>query len=98
MTISKCRQDEIERLHVLNNVFNMTFDGRLLFPPLTRPRRILDCGYGTASWAIGVAEENPRCEVGHRHQHSTPIRRSVLAPLDESQMVHIGLADGQNFQ
>ncbi|KAG0649526.1 Methyltransferase laeA [Hyphodiscus hymeniophilus] len=32
------------------NVFAITFDHRLLFPPLTRPRRILECGYGTASW------------------------------------------------
>jgi len=58
-----CDEDEIERLNIMNHVLNMTFDNRLLFPPLARPRRILECGYGTASWAIAVAEEHPRCEV-----------------------------------
>ncbi|PSS25646.1 hypothetical protein M430DRAFT_48081 [Amorphotheca resinae ATCC 22711] len=56
-------EDEIERLHIMHDVLSRTFDGRLIFPPLPRPRRILDCGYGTASWASEVAEQHPRCEV-----------------------------------
>ncbi|KIN08384.1 hypothetical protein OIDMADRAFT_110979 [Oidiodendron maius Zn] len=56
-------EDEIERLQMMHNVLHRTFDGRLIFPPLSRPRRILECGYGTASWASGVAEQNPQCEV-----------------------------------
>jgi hypothetical protein len=47
----------------MHDVLNRTFEGRLLFPPLSRPRRILECGYGAASWASEVAEQNPRCEV-----------------------------------
>ena len=56
-------QDESERLQILHNVLNRVFDGRLIFPPLTRLRRILECGYGTGGWACEVAEQNPRCEV-----------------------------------
>lgn len=56
-------QDELERLRVWHTVLNRVFDNRLLFPALSRPRRILDCGYGTASWAIDVAMQNPGCEV-----------------------------------
>ena len=56
-------QDESERLRILHNVLNRVFDGRLIFPPVTRPRRILDCGFGTGDWASEVAEQNPRCEV-----------------------------------
>ncbi|KAF4631398.1 hypothetical protein G7Y89_g6735 [Cudoniella acicularis] len=56
-------EDELERLDIMNNVLNRVFDGRLLFPPLSRPRRILDCGYGNGSWAVEVADQNPRCEV-----------------------------------
>ena len=47
----------------MHNVLNLVFDGRLLFPPLTRPRRILDLGYGSASWATEVAEQNERADV-----------------------------------
>ncbi|KAL3418258.1 UMTA methyltransferase [Phlyctema vagabunda] len=55
-------EDETERLRIQHDVLSRCFDGRLVFPPLTRLRRILDCGYGTASWAMEVAEQNPRCE------------------------------------
>ncbi|TVY82294.1 Secondary metabolism regulator laeA, partial [Lachnellula suecica] len=54
--------EEVERSQIMHNVLNRVFDGRLIFPPLTRPRRILDCGYGTASWASEVAEQNERCD------------------------------------
>jgi len=56
-------ENEIERLQIMHNVLCKTFDGRHIFPPLNRPRRILECGYGAASWACEVAEQNPRCEV-----------------------------------
>jgi len=48
-------------MHVL---FNLLFDNRLIFPPIPNPRRILECGSGSASWAIEVAEQYPECEVG----------------------------------
>lgn len=47
----------------MHNVFARLFDGRLIFPPISRERRILECGFGTASWAMEVAELNPNCEV-----------------------------------
>ena len=56
-------QGEIERLEAQHRVFNLMFDGKLIFPPLTKVENVLDCGYGSASWAIEVAEEYPDCEV-----------------------------------
>ncbi|KZF25363.1 S-adenosyl-L-methionine-dependent methyltransferase [Xylona heveae TC161] len=56
-------EDEVERLNLQHNVLNSTFDGRLIFPPVQKPRRILDCGYGSGSWASEVAEQHPDCEV-----------------------------------
>ncbi len=47
-------------------MFNLMFDNRLIFPTMPRPRRVLDCGYGSGAWAIEVAEQNPECEVGER--------------------------------
>ncbi|KAF5863161.1 hypothetical protein ETB97_010506 [Aspergillus alliaceus] len=57
------RQEEAERLELQHQVFSKVFDNRLIFPPIPRPRKVLDCGYGTASWAIEAAERHPECEV-----------------------------------
>ncbi|PMD36288.1 S-adenosyl-L-methionine-dependent methyltransferase, partial [Hyaloscypha variabilis F] len=54
--------DERWRLYLLYHVQDMVFN-RLIFPPLTRPRRILDCGSGVGLWAFQAAVEHPRCEV-----------------------------------
>jgi len=35
----------------------------LIFPPINNPKKILDCGYGSASWAIEVAEKYPDSKV-----------------------------------
>ncbi len=56
-------QDETNRLRDQHAVLNMVFDNRLIFPPMNNPRRVLDCGYGTASWAVEVAERHPQCQV-----------------------------------
>ncbi|KAL9124488.1 MAG: hypothetical protein Q9217_006184 [Psora testacea] len=56
-------EEESERLEHQHRVFNIIFDDRLIFPPITNPRRVLDCGYGTACWAVDVAEAYPDCEV-----------------------------------
>ncbi|KAL6239244.1 hypothetical protein BDW75DRAFT_227377 [Aspergillus navahoensis] len=56
-------EDEAERLDLQHRIFSKVFDNRLIFPPIPRLRRVLDCGYGTGSWAIDVAEQNPDCEV-----------------------------------
>ncbi|KAK3353564.1 S-adenosyl-L-methionine-dependent methyltransferase [Lasiosphaeria hispida] len=55
--------DEVERLQYMHGIFNMMFDNRLIFPPIPRPRRILECGSGSGSWAAQVAEQHPECEV-----------------------------------
>ncbi|KAJ5484044.1 hypothetical protein N7539_005840 [Penicillium diatomitis] len=55
-----------EEAHFLDTqqwLFQKIFDGRLIFPPLHRLQRILDCGHGAASWAIEVAEQYPDSEV-----------------------------------
>lgn len=65
-------QDEIERLQYLHGVFNMVFDNRLIFPPIPRPRRILECGSGSGAWAAEVAEQYPECEVGVPSQPLVP--------------------------
>jgi ubiquinone/menaquinone biosynthesis C-methylase UbiE len=57
-------QDEIDRLQYMHEIFNMMFDNRLIFPPIPRPRRILECGSGSGAWAMEVAEQHPECEVG----------------------------------
>ncbi|KAL3488999.1 S-adenosyl-L-methionine-dependent methyltransferase [Aspergillus germanicus] len=56
-------EDEAERLELQHRIFSRVFDGRLIFPPIRRLRKVLDCGYGAGSWAIDVAEQNPDCEV-----------------------------------
>lgn len=48
-------------------MLNLVFDERLIFPPVTNPTRVLDCGYGAASWAIEMAENYPSCEVRLSH-------------------------------
>ncbi|RJE27057.1 hypothetical protein PHISCL_00642 [Aspergillus sclerotialis] len=55
--------DETDRLELQHRVFNKVFDNRLIFPPIPRLRRALDCGYGAGTWAIEVAEQYPDCEV-----------------------------------
>ncbi|KAL3466323.1 S-adenosyl-L-methionine-dependent methyltransferase [Aspergillus heterothallicus] len=56
-------EDEAERLDLQHRMLSTVFDGRLVFPPIRRLRKVLDCGYGAGSWAIDVAEQNPDCEV-----------------------------------
>ncbi|VTT63157.1 unnamed protein product [Fusarium fujikuroi] len=56
-------EDEISRLEVMHGVLSRLFDGRLIFPPIRSPRRILDCGCGPGDWAIEVATQYPDAEV-----------------------------------
>lgn len=44
-------------------MLRMVFDHRLIFPPITRPGKILECGFGAADWAMEVAELYPDAEV-----------------------------------
>ncbi|KAL8911516.1 MAG: hypothetical protein Q9171_003324 [Xanthocarpia ochracea] len=56
-------EDEADRLESQHRVLNIVFDGRLFFPPVGPIRSVLDCGYGAASWAAEVAENDPDCTV-----------------------------------
>ncbi len=56
-------KDEAERLAIMHDVFTRLFDGRLIFPPIQRLRRVLECGFGSAHWALEVAQLYPSCEV-----------------------------------
>ncbi|KAJ5273247.1 hypothetical protein N7478_008372 [Penicillium angulare] len=55
--------EEAQRLDSQQQVFQRLFDDRLIFPPIQRLQRVLDCGHGAASWAVDVAEQYPDCEV-----------------------------------
>ncbi|RHZ64030.1 hypothetical protein CDV55_102456 [Aspergillus turcosus] len=55
--------EEAERLDLQHRVFSRIFDSRLIFPPIPRLRRVLDCGYGAGSWAVDVATQYPDCKV-----------------------------------
>lgn len=55
--------EEAYRLETQHRIFNLVFDGRLIFPPVTSLRKVLDCGYGAASWTVDLAESYPDCEV-----------------------------------
>ncbi|KAK3324272.1 S-adenosyl-L-methionine-dependent methyltransferase [Cercophora scortea] len=74
--------DEIERLQYMHMLFNMMFENRLLFPPIPRPRRILECGSGSASWAMEVAEQYPECEVIGLDIYPYPMPADLPANLD----------------
>ncbi|KAK7522516.1 S-adenosyl-L-methionine-dependent methyltransferase [Phyllosticta citriasiana] len=54
---------EEQRLENQHQVLRYLFDGRLFFPPVKCPRRILDCGYGRGHWALDMALNYPHSEV-----------------------------------
>ncbi|OXV10883.1 hypothetical protein Egran_01356 [Elaphomyces granulatus] len=55
--------DEMERLELQQRIFNLVFDDRLIFPPISQPQKVLDCGFGCGAWAMEVAEQHPYCKV-----------------------------------
>ncbi|KAL6881919.1 S-adenosyl-L-methionine-dependent methyltransferase [Trichoderma longibrachiatum] len=55
--------EEIARLGNMHTMLRTVFDNRLIFPPVVRPRRILECGFGAAHWAVDVAEQYPDAKV-----------------------------------
>ncbi|GAB1318836.1 hypothetical protein MFIFM68171_09046 [Madurella fahalii] len=74
--------DEIDRLQYMHGIFNMMFDNRLIFPPIPRPRRILECGSGSGAWAMEVAEQYPECEVIGIDVYPYPIPEDIPPNLD----------------
>ncbi|KAK4231279.1 S-adenosyl-L-methionine-dependent methyltransferase, partial [Podospora fimiseda] len=75
-------EDEVERLVYQHQVFNMIFENRSIFPPIPRPRRILECGSGSGAWAIQVAEEFPECE--ERLLKSVAVSSKLFPPIAAS--------------
>ncbi|KAF2094054.1 S-adenosyl-L-methionine-dependent methyltransferase [Rhizodiscina lignyota] len=55
--------EEEERLQIQHRVFSALWEGRLFFPPLSYPRRILDLGYGQGEWAVAMAEQYENSQV-----------------------------------
>lgn len=56
------------------------FDNRLIFPPVSRPKMILECGFGAGDWSVDVAEQYPDAEVRiqvFRPCYSNPVRHSA---------------------
>ncbi|KAH0597256.1 hypothetical protein MHUMG1_04633 [Metarhizium humberi] len=56
-------EEEVAHLELMHSVLCRLFDGRLIFPPVNEPKRILDCGFGAGDWALDVARAYPDCEV-----------------------------------
>lgn len=47
----------------MHSMFRTVFDNRLVFPPVSRPKMILECGFGAGDWSVDVAEQYPDAEV-----------------------------------
>lgn len=62
-SLNTANQEEIARLGNMHTMLRTVFDNRLIFPPVVRPQRILECGFGAAHWAVDVAEHYPDAEV-----------------------------------
>ncbi|KAI9678322.1 MAG: hypothetical protein M1817_006268 [Caeruleum heppii] len=54
--------DEADRLNHQHRVLTRINEG-LILVDVRNPKSILDCGYGTAAWAIDVANEYPDCII-----------------------------------
>ncbi|KAH6635503.1 S-adenosyl-L-methionine-dependent methyltransferase [Chaetomium sp. MPI-SDFR-AT-0129] len=74
--------DEIEYMQYLHGILNMMFENRAIFPPIPRPRRILECGSGSGAWAMEVAEQHPECEVIGIDIYPYPVPEDIPSNLD----------------
>ncbi|PKX98943.1 class I SAM-dependent methyltransferase [Aspergillus novofumigatus IBT 16806] len=98
--------EEAERLDLQHRVFFRIFDSRLIFPPIPRLRRVLDCGYGAGSWAVDVATQYPDCRVigldisPHKNPDDVPenlslqvddLNRRFTFPSNHFDLVHSSL-------
>lgn len=54
---------ENERLQIAHFMFGVVFENRLVFPEIQPAGNVLDCGTGTANWALAVALKYPQSQV-----------------------------------
>jgi hypothetical protein len=47
----------------MHSMLRTVFDNRLIFPPVSRLKMILECGFGAGDWSVDVAEQYPDAEV-----------------------------------
>lgn len=54
-------QREADRLDLQHHVLCLTFNSKLYFAPIEKPRNVLDVGTGTGIWAIdmGIYASSP---------------------------------------
>ncbi|KAL6691820.1 S-adenosyl-L-methionine-dependent methyltransferase [Trichoderma pleuroticola] len=69
-------EEEMTRLGEMHSMLRTVFDNRLIFPPVSRPQKILECGFGAADWAIDVAEHYPDAEVRAKVCYFDPFLRA----------------------
>ncbi|KAF2486238.1 S-adenosyl-L-methionine-dependent methyltransferase [Neohortaea acidophila] len=54
---------EQERLESTYHIWNLVLGGNLCLSELSNPRRILDIGTGTGSWAMDMGDQYPNAEI-----------------------------------
>ncbi|KAF2091998.1 S-adenosyl-L-methionine-dependent methyltransferase [Saccharata proteae CBS 121410] len=55
--------EEGDRLESQHDILRYLFDGRLFFPPISYPTKVLECGYGRGNWALEMAQTYTQSEV-----------------------------------
>lgn len=86
---------ERERLEDQHDIFKLILDGRNFLAPLSRenpPRRILDVGTGTGTWAIDMGDDFPSAQV--IGTDLSPIQPNLVPPnvqflVDDSYVRHV---------
>ncbi|KAM0513853.1 hypothetical protein ACHAPE_007454 [Trichoderma viride] len=56
-------EEEIAQLGEMHSMLRTVFDNRLIFPPVSRLKMILECGFGAGDWSVDVAEQYPDAET-----------------------------------
>ncbi|KAK0650642.1 Secondary metabolism regulator laeA [Lasiodiplodia hormozganensis] len=56
-------EGEEQRLENQHQILQYLFEGRLFFPPIQHPKKVLDCGYGRGNWALEMAQTYPDSEI-----------------------------------
>jgi hypothetical protein len=59
-------KEEAQRLDEQHEILKTLHGARTIIAPIINPSRILDCGYGSGTWAVEVADLYPSCAVSQR--------------------------------